>query len=166
SLLYRASERTRVAAQLVRSELARNPDRRILLFHERVAEAAALFDRLVAELPDVPIGLEHSRLSDAARAEALYAFRSGRISVLVSVKSLIEGIDVPAADVGISVASTSSVRQRIQSLGRVLRRPFEPGASKDAEMHLIYVADTVDEIIYAKEDWADLTGAAANGYWA
>lgn len=111
------------------------------------------------------VGLEHSRLPDRERDRTLEGFRSGAITVLVSVKSLIEGIDVPAADVGISVAATSSVRQRIQSLGRVLRRPFEEGARKEAEMHVIYVADTVDEFIYAREDWADLTGEAANHYW-
>ena len=33
-------------------------------------------------------------------------------------------------------------------------------------MHLIYVSDTVDEFIYAKTDWSDLTGEAANRYWA
>jgi len=71
---------------------------------------------------------------------------------------------VPSADVGVSVASSSSVRQRIQSLGRVLRRTFDT-TEKVAEMHVLYVADSVDEIIYAKEDWADLTGDAANTYW-
>ncbi len=49
-------------------------------------------------------------------------FRTGDFDVLVSVKSLVEGIDVPDADVGVSVASSSSVRQRIRTLGRVLRR--------------------------------------------
>jgi hypothetical protein len=82
------------------------------------------------------------------------------------VKSLIEGIDVPDADVGISVASSASVRQRVQSLGRVLRRRFDESAGrKVAEMHVLYVSDSVDESIYAKEDWSDLTGADANRYW-
>ena len=30
---------------------------------------------------------------------------------------------------------------------------------------MLYIVDTVDEIIYAKEDWSDLTGEAANQYW-
>jgi superfamily II DNA or RNA helicase len=164
-LLYRASERHRVAIRLV--EAARDQRERplILLFHERVAEAEKLFADLRKEFGD-GVGLEHSKLSDGRRAETLARFRAGRVAVLVSVKSLIEGIDVPAADVGVSVASTSSVRQRVQSLGRVLRRPTEPASRKHAEMHLIYVGDTVDELIYAKEDWADLTGEAANRYWA
>ncbi|ORV54688.1 hypothetical protein AWC02_00020 [Mycolicibacter engbaekii] len=32
-------------------------------------------------------------------------------------------------------------------------------------MHLIYVADTVDELIYSKADWTDLTGEESNRYW-
>jgi superfamily II DNA or RNA helicase len=163
-LLYRAAERHRVTVRLV-EQVRRSKERpRILLFHERVAEAEELYEALHAPLGD-RVGLEHSRLPDARRAATLEWFREGSVEVLVSVKSLIEGIDVPAADVGVSVASSSSVRQRVQSLGRILRRPFEPDARKEAEMHLVYVADTVDEVIYSKEDWADLTGEAANRYW-
>lgn len=187
-LLYRARERTRVATRLVLDALLAG-SRRILIFHERVDEATELYDAIREALgdrpeqmtmldapsagqmglfPDASVGirLEHSRLPDSVRAAALDDFRSGKAAVLVSVKSLIEGIDVPDADVGISVASSSSVRQRVQALGRVLRRQFDDDAPvKHAEMHLLYVADTVDDLIYAKEDWGDLTGEGANRYW-
>jgi superfamily II DNA or RNA helicase len=162
--LYRVSERARVALQLVQHAIEREKRPRMLLFHERVAEAGALFEELRARLPNVPIALEHSELPAADRRSALARFRSGAVNVLVSVKSLVEGIDVPDADIGVSVASSSSVRQRIQTLGRVLRRRFDGGV-KQAEMHVIYVHDTVDESIYGKEDWSDLTGADANRYW-
>jgi hypothetical protein len=46
----------------------------------------------------------------------------------------------------------------------VLRRTFD-GNTKSAEMHVLYADGTVDEMIYAKEDWADLTGDAQNRYW-
>lgn len=187
-LLYRADERTRVATRLVLDALTAG-SRRILLFHERVEEATALYDAIRTALgdrpeqldlldrppidqpglfPDISVGvrLEHSRLADSVRASALDDFRTGRAAVLVSVKSLIEGIDVPEAEVGISVASSSSVRQRVQALGRVLRRRFDDAAGeKRAAMHLLYMADTVDDLIYAKEDWGDLTGEGANRYW-
>ncbi|MGW9193080.1 DEAD/DEAH box helicase [Micromonospora chersina] len=165
-LLYRVTDRSRVASQILAQTLESGEARRVLLFHERVTEAAALHSSLVSAMPDVSIALEHSRLGTRARIQALDSFRTGATQVLVSVKSLVEGIDVPEADVGISVASTSSVRQRIQALGRVLRRRFDENAPlKHADMHLIYVAKTVDEQIYAKEDWADLTGEGANRYW-
>jgi superfamily II DNA or RNA helicase len=165
-LLYRAQERARIATVILKDLLGRKVQTKVLLFHERVEEAVDLYERLTAALLGVPIGLEHSKLATRERAGALGGFRNGSIRVLVSVKSLIEGIDVPDADVGISVASSASVRQRIQSLGRVLRRQFdEAEVKKEAEMHLLYIAETVDELIYLKEDWSDLTGAGTNRYW-
>lgn len=164
-ILYRAEERERVAVRIVQRALRRAP-RKVLLFHERVDEAEALALALREQLPETTVGLEHSRLSDTAREIALREFRDGSAPVLVSVKSLVEGIDVPDADVGVSVAASASVRQRIQSLGRVLRRQFDDTtANKVAEMHLVYVADTVDELIYSKEDWGDITGESVNRYW-
>ncbi|WP_121257779.1 DEAD/DEAH box helicase [Nocardioides ferulae] len=167
-LLYRASERERVTARLVSDLFAgRATHPRAILFHERVAEAAELRDGLARALPGIRVALEHSKLSESSRRRALADFASGEAPVLVSVKSLIEGIDVPAADTGISVASTASVRQRVQALGRVLRRSVDhEGVAKRSEMHLIYVGDTVDDLIYAKTDWSDLTGADANRYYA
>jgi superfamily II DNA or RNA helicase len=161
-LLFRADERRRVARLLVeRAISAGGRHRRVLLFHERVDQATRLFDEIEAAHPGIAV-LEHSRLPERRRREALEAFRTGQHPVLVSVRSLIEGIDVPAAEVGIAVAATSSVRQRVQSLGRVLRRTDD---NKSAEMHVVYVADTVDEFIYDREDWRDLTGESENRYW-
>jgi superfamily II DNA or RNA helicase len=165
-LLYRASGRGHVAATLVQQAINGKVGRRVLLFHERVADAEELHRTLSWALPEIGVRLEHSQLSDRERQAALDGFRSGDSPVLVSVKSLVEGIDVPDAEVGVSVAASSSVRQRVQSLGRVLRRRFDEAAGeKRAEMHLLYVADSVDEVIYAKEDWSDLTGEGSNRYW-
>ncbi|MBC9820512.1 DEAD/DEAH box helicase [Terrabacter sp. MAHUQ-38] len=175
-LLYRAHERQRVARQIVEEVFADGERHRVILFHERVDEAVRLFEELREELTaaeldhgilaPVRVELEHSKLADKRRRAALAAFSSGEAPVLVSVKSLVEGIDVPEADTGVSVASTSSVRQRVQALGRVLRRVVDDdGASKSSTMHLIYVEGTVDDLIYAKADWSDLTGEDANRYW-
>lgn len=163
-LLYRARERRRVTTAVLEGAFAADLARKVLLFHERIDECVALHASLVDALP-VRSVVEHSRLSKAERRQALEDFAEGRASVLVSVKSLVEGLNVPAADVGISVASSSSVRQRVQSLGRVLRRRFD-GKVKQADMHIVYVRDSVDELIYAKEDWSDLTGHGANHYLA
>lgn len=166
-LLYRAAERQRVAATLVADAFAdasRGVAPRVILFHERVSEAEMLRDELARRLPGIEIALEHSGLPERTRRDALERFATGAAPVLVSVKSLIEGIDVPEADTGISVASAASVRQRIQSLGRVLRRSRE-NPDKHARMHLLYVDDTVDDLIYGKADWSDITGETANRYW-
>lgn len=165
-MLYRARERRRVVQLVVEQMFQGDSKPRVILFHERVQEAVDLHDALAAALPHIRVELEHSKLPSRRREAAIKAFADGDAPVLVSVKSLIEGIDVPQADTGISVASTSTVRQRVQALGRVLRRAVtNAGEAKVSTMHLIYVDDTVDDLIYAKADWTDLTGVDANRYW-
>jgi superfamily II DNA or RNA helicase len=159
-LLYRAAERERITLLLVEQAMS-DDSARILLFNERIDAVQSLEDRL-RTLYGTTVEAEHSQLPAKQRRKALYRFRSGEARILISAKSLIEGIDVPDATVGISVASTASVRQRVQALGRVLRKGAE---GKRATMHLIYVSDTVDESIYEKEDWSDLTGESRNVYF-
>ena len=163
-IVYAARERNRIARAIVAEAFARAPGSRVLVFNERVDAAVALAADLAAIDPARRVALEHSGLPTAARLGAVDRFRRGDADVLVSVRALAEGIDVPGADVGISVASSSSVRARIQLLGRVLRRTFD-GSEKRAVTHLLYAADTVDELIYAREDWSDLTGPARNAYF-
>ncbi|GAC1303031.1 MAG: hypothetical protein NVSMB21_01680 [Vulcanimicrobiaceae bacterium] len=163
-IVYAARERNRIALRIVAERFAGGRDARVLIFNERVDAATALYDALTAADPTLRVALEHSGLGAARRLEAVERFRAGDADVLVSVRALAEGIDVPGADVGISVASSSSVRARIQLLGRVLRRTFD-GSEKRAVTHLIYAAETVDELIYAREDWSDLTGPARNEYY-
>lgn len=159
-LLYRAAERERIALVLV-DQAMRDDRARILLFNERIDAVQSLEERL-RTLYGTKVETEHSQLPAKQRRTALERFRSGEARILISAKSLIEGIDVPDATVGISVASTASVRQRVQALGRVLRKGAE---GKRATMHLLFVSDTVDESIYEKEDWSDLTGESRNVYF-
>jgi superfamily II DNA or RNA helicase len=165
-LLYRAHDRARVVTQILDPLMATEKGKppRAILFHERVDEAVQLHELLSARYPNVVFGLEHSRMPERNRQKVMEGFRDGSIPVLISVKSLIEGVDIPEADLGISVAATSSVRQRIQALGRVLRKPRD-GSNKTSFMHILYVDDTVDDLIYGKADWADLTGEGSNFYW-
>jgi len=55
------------------------------------------------------------------RAEAVAAFREGRLRALVSAQVLNEGFDVPDADVAIIVAGRFGEREYIQRVGRLLR---------------------------------------------
>lgn len=163
-LLFRANERSRIAAILVQESVQSDRSARILLFNERIQEAANLWEQLQQSLPELDIGLEHSKLPSKQRNSVLDSFRAGRRSILVSVKALVEGLDVPEIDVAISVAATSSVRQRIQSLGRALRRRFDSDTVDVRQIHLLYVHESADEEIYGREDWSDLTGRGTNTY--
>ena len=65
----------------------------------------------------------------AERKEFLEKFRDGTYNVLITNRVLNEGVDVPAAAVGIILAGTASVREHVQRLGRVLRAaPGKPRA--------------------------------------
>jgi superfamily II DNA or RNA helicase len=77
----------------------------------------------------------------------------GFANVMLSVKALIEGVDVPSADRGIVRVSSGSVRQRIQTLGRILRTGQDP--DKQAELYVLYARDTVDANIFDRYDWRE-----------
>jgi len=158
-LLYRAKARTDIALAIL-SESVTDPDGRAIVFHESIDEIETLF--LQADAMGLPAVLEHSQLPDSLRAENIGAFREGVARVIISAKSLVEGFNVPSADLGIIAASSGSVRQRIQSLGRMLRRK---AAGRNARIIVLYVRDTEDEAIYEKADWETIVGAERNRYF-
>lgn len=164
ALLYRAEARQQAVLKLLKQELDENEDAKALLFHESISEAMDLwYGLMAAEMPAVP---EQSDLANSIRQESLDLFRKGIAQILVSVRSLIEGFNVPATDIGIIVASSTSVRQRIQTIGRLLRKHrTRHGEEKHAVIHILYIAKTVDERIYEKVDWETLTGAERNTYY-
>lgn len=83
--------------------------------------------------------------------------------VMLSVKALIEGVDVPSADVGIVRVSSSSIRQRIQTLGRILRTGDDP--DEQSTLYVLYARDTVDERIFQEYDWqTELASAHVDHY--
>jgi superfamily II DNA or RNA helicase len=60
-------------------------------------------------------------IARAEREQALSAFRSGELEVLVSAQVLNEGIDVPDADIAIIVGGLRGGREHVQRVGRLLR---------------------------------------------
>ena len=163
-LVYSSATRRDAVEALLLAEFAGNPDTRAILFHESIDEVMKLFARL--QEAGFSAIAEHSRLPGSAREEGLDLFRNGIARVIVSARSLIEGFNVPAVDVGIIAASSGSVRQRIQSLGRVLRRHRgRDGEEKTSVVHVLYARDTVDDQIYGKIDWDRATGVEQNIYF-
>lgn len=164
ALLYHAEARQAAVLKLLHYEFEENPKARAILFHESIDEAMTLWQVLVENgFPAVP---ENSELPASIREGSLDLFRRGIGQILVSVRSLVEGFNVPATDIGIIVASSTSVRQRIQTIGRVLRKHRgKSGEEKNAIIHVLYIRDTVDEVIYEKFRWEEMTGAERNLYY-
>jgi len=71
----------------------------------------------------------------------LTRFRSGEYPILVTSQVLNEGVDVPAANIGIILSGTGSVREHVQRLGRLLRRHGD----KEALLYEIVTRDTGEE---------------------
>ena len=163
-LLYKAESRVSATRSLVRDALESRLSARVILFHESIAEVVTLFGYLRDD--GFPVVMEHSGLPQDLREKTLDLFRSGTAKVVVSARSLIEGFNVPEADLGIVVASSSSPRQRIQSIGRVLRTYRDrPGGEKSSRVCVLYIRDSVDEQIYEREDWDELVGLDRNRYF-
>ena len=64
----------------------------------------------------------HSGLDQKERKSVLDEFRVNGVSALLTCRVLDEGLDVPQIDAALLVASTQSRRQRIQRIGRALRK--------------------------------------------
>lgn len=94
-------------------------DERVIIFHERV-ESLKRIVKLLQKYGQNSVAY-HSKLSPAHRRDNLRLFRNGVVNVLATCRALDEGTNVPEANVAIVAHSTSSTRQRIQRLGRVLR---------------------------------------------
>jgi superfamily II DNA or RNA helicase len=163
-LLYRMEERLNAVFAILERAFSLNPNTKAILFHESIEEVMALFELL--RKGGFEVVAEHSEFPDAMRAESLRLFRQGTARVIVSARSLIEGFNVPSADLGIIVAASASVRQRVQTLGRLLRRNRNrEGSEKEATLYVLYAAGTVDELIYEKADWEHFVGADRNEYF-
>lgn len=163
SLLYQAKDRKEAVLSILKEEFQYNSDARAILFHEKINEVMDLYNQLTKK--KIPVVAENSQLPDDIRSRSIELFRKGIAKVIVSAKSLIEGFNVPVADVGIIVASNTSVRQRIQTIGRLLRKAKVRGMEKKAIFYVLYITGTTDEYIYEKTDWNEIIGAKHNRYF-
>ena len=73
----------------------------------------------------------------------LQAFNEGRLPAVVTSKVLNEGVDMPAARVGVVLSGSGSVREHVQRLGRILRRHGD----KEALLYEVITAGTSEEHI-------------------
>ena len=139
-----AEARIRCALELI----ARlRPDDRILVFCERIEQAENLYS-LLSRRWGSQVSIYHSGMNGEARKRVLCSFAEGSVRILVSCRCLDEGVDVPDANIGIVLSSTSVSRQRIQRLGRVIRS----WKGKDlAVLYYLYIPESSDESMYLPE---------------
>lgn len=108
--------------------LLENQGRRTILFHEDID----VLSRIVAtsKRRNISICEYHSKVSRSMRLSNLKLFRKGVFDVIASCHALDEGVNIPEAELAIIVSSTATVRQRVQRLGRVLRKSENKNAAE------------------------------------
>ncbi len=131
----------------------RHRGERTVIFHERT-DAADLIHQIL-DARGFKSTVYHAKLGPNIRRDNLRLFRNGVFDVLVCCRALDEGVNVPEASVAIIASSTASGRQRIQRLGRILRRA--PGK----DLAVVYtVFATQEEQERLLEEARDLEGTA------
>jgi superfamily II DNA or RNA helicase len=115
---YREQRRLAQAApaklHLLEILLERHRQDRVLIF---TADNATVYQ--IARRFLVPAITHQTKAKE--RRKVLERFHSGEYAVLVTGQVLDEGVDVPAANVGIVLSGSGSTRQHVQRLGRLLR---------------------------------------------
>ncbi|MCG8463188.1 MAG: DEAD/DEAH box helicase family protein [Holophagales bacterium] len=139
-LAYRAQKAIAQASgaklRLLETLLERHRRDRVLVFtsdNQTVYRISRLFL--------VPAITHQTRVKE--RHETLQAFNRGDYPVLVTSRVLNEGVDVPAANVGIVLSGSGSVREHVQRLGRILRR----AENKRAVLYELVAEDTAEEYV-------------------
>ena len=77
------------------------------------------------------------------RKQILDRFHSGEYTVLVTSQVLNEGVDVPAASVGVVLSGSGTIKENVQRLGRILRKYGE----KQAVLYEVIAKGTAEEYV-------------------
>jgi superfamily II DNA or RNA helicase len=118
-LAYREQRRLALAApeklQVLERLLDRHRADRVLIFTHDNATVYQIARRFL-----VPAITHQTKIKE--RRRILERFHSGAYPIVVTAMVLDEGVDVPAASVGIILSGTGTTRQHVQRLGRLLRK--------------------------------------------
>lgn len=112
---------------------------RILIEHQK--ERVLIFTNdnktayLISSLLLLPLITHETKAKE--RKTILGNFRNGVWPFIVNSRILNEGVDVPEANIAVVVSGTSTVREHVQRLGRILRK-------KEGKRAILYELVTVD----------------------
>jgi len=134
--LKRRSIEEHAAAKLdVLEDLFREHMQQVVVFTGSNIMARAVSTRFL-----IPCLLAYSRTKE--REFVLRGYEEGRFKAIVANRVLNEGVDVPAAKVGIVIGGTGSEREAVQRLGRILRKKGVQAAT----LYEVVCAETGEEM--------------------
>ncbi|MBK5200654.1 MAG: DEAD/DEAH box helicase [Spirochaetaceae bacterium] len=138
NILYNASSRLSAVVGLV-DILAEN--KKVMIFTERITQTNALFS-ILNEKYIGKIARYHSGMEESEKQFSLESYRIGHANILITCKALDEGLNIPSTDIGIILSGNSQERQRIQRLGRILRKVEGKTLSS---LFYCYLGDSVEK---------------------
>ena len=98
-------------------------------------------DKFRLELNNVELERDEGAIQPHEQALFLRVnFADGTWRCVATSRVLNEGVDIPAAQVGVVLSGTSTVRDHVQRLGRILR----PSEGKQAVLYEVITADTTE----------------------
>ena len=132
-LVNDSMQRKYVAAKII----LENPKRKKIVFCESINQAEDI--KSICKENGLDTAIYHSKMSRKDRISSLFQFQQDYFHTLIGCKALDEGFDVPDIDFGIIVSQTKTNRQRIQRLGRTIRKGI------DKQKPIIYTLYTTNE---------------------
>jgi superfamily II DNA or RNA helicase len=158
-IVHKAQMRIDCGTEIIRRLM---PDHRTILFSERIETADILFDTLRETFPG-RIDRYHSNMDTSEKARALRRYRNGESNVIVCCRALDEGLNVPETDAGVILSVSSGARQRIQRVGRVLRR--DP-AGRPKKIFYLYIPESseADKLLPTEGAAHDMFASGTNVY--
>lgn len=150
AICHRAKNKIHTALMLILLMLKYK--KKVLVYFERIEsldqsrdlarEMICLLNRQLETFGAPWCKVYHSEMGVDERRSVLEEFRQPGAKALLSCRALDEGLDIPEVDCAIIAASTQSRRQRIQRIGRVLRKTNGP---KRSTIITLYVEGAGDE---------------------
>lgn len=118
---------------------------KVIVFNEFVETAMDIYKRLVDKGLSPYLYYSNTegvlrKLTAQEKKQMLSSFSNNPSGVMISVKALDEGLNVPNINVGIIVGYNRTHRQAIQRLGRILRKQ----ENKHPTMYVLYYKGTSD----------------------
>ncbi len=137
-ILKKAASKVSVACKVVREHY--RPGGRWLIYCDDSEQLNAVVSAL-REVVDARVLPYHTGMEgDAATTLRFFADRGG---IIVAIRCLDEGVDIPAADTALILASSQNPREFIQRRGRVLRT--SPGKAFATVYDAIVAPNQIDE---------------------
>jgi len=128
----------------VMAQVALHSNQKILIFDEKQDNARLIYEELLSL--GYRVGIYHSGIPKKQNLKTIEAYKNNETDILVTVRALDEGMNVPNINVAIIANGNSQKRQFFQRLGRAIRK--EEG--KKAKLIMLYCDNTHEVGIVSK----------------